>query len=232
MSTYLQLCQKVARESGTISGTSPTAVTSQTGRLLDIVNFTQDAWLQIQNSRNAWAWMRKEYSSSLTSGTAKYTAASFGITDFATWITEEDSLSMYLTASGVADEGELKFITWSLWRQRYSRGTQTNNRPTVVAVSPANELCFGAVPDDAYTVNGEYFQTAQVMSANTDEPNMPARFHDLIVHKALILLGMYDEEDNVVVRAQLRYREMLYDLERDQLPAMTDGQTRANDPLA
>jgi len=230
MSTFLEICQKVAGDSGTIAGVLPTAVNSQTGRLRRVVNFTIEAWGQIQNSRNSWAWMRKEFSGkAISSGTPKYTGGgSFSISDFARWVTEEGSLTMYLTATGVADEGELVFISWSDWRRLYGRGLQTNNRPTNVAITPANELAFGAIPDDSYTVGGEYYQTTQILSANGDIPNLPTRFHDIIAHKARVLLGEFDESSNAIATAQRQYNDMLGDLERDQLPTMSIG----SEPLA
>tara|TARA_R110001606_G_scaffold149391_2_gene289365 strand:- start:201 stop:887 length:687 start_codon:yes stop_codon:yes gene_type:complete len=228
MSTFLQLCQKVASESGTISGTLPTAVTGQSGRLLQIVNFTIDAWRQVQNSRNNWNWMRKEFSGSLTSGTAKYTGASFSISDFARWVSETDSLTLYLTATGVSDEGEITFISWSDWRKSFGRGSQTNNRPTNVSITPANELAFGSIPNDSYTVNGEYHTTAEVLVANADVPSLPERYHDIIAYKALVLLGEFDEAPTAIATAQRKYNDMLSDLERDQLPVVVVG----TDPLA
>jgi len=217
MSTFLELCQKVAKESGTISGTYPTAVASQNGRLKLIVDYTIDGWKQIQNSRNAWAWMRKEFTGPLTAGTAKYTGASFSILDFARWVTEEDSLTMYLTATGVSDEGELAAISWANWRKAFGRGLQVNNRPTSFSVSPSNELVFGAIPNDAYTINGEYYQTAQTLIADSDIPNLPSRFHDIIVYKSLVLLGEFDEAPTAIATAQRKYNDMLSDLERDEM---------------
>lgn len=221
--TFLKLCQDVARESGTISGTYPTAVTSQSGRLLDVVNWVNDAWRIIQNKRNAWAWMRKEFTGTLSNGTAKYTAASFSITDHARWVTERDSMTLYQQSTGVSDEGEIENISWASWRQKYGRGSQTNNKPTQYAVSPASELCFGAIPDDTYVVNGEYYETPQALIENADEPNLPERFEDVIRWGALMLMAGYDEDAVLLAKATANYGEIMRDLERDQLPQIGFG---------
>lgn len=218
MSTFLELCQEVARESGTVSGTQPTTVTGQTGRLLKVVNFTANAWDLIQNAHKSWRWMRDDFSVSISSGTQRYTATALGLTDWGAWITDQHLLTLYKTSTGVSDEGELTFINWSDFRRMYVRGSQTNNRPVHYSISPAGELCFGPTPDDTYTVNSEYRKTTQRLSADADEPNCPARFHALIKHVALMLLAEHDEANFAVAAQQLRHLQLFSALEADQLP--------------
>lgn len=231
MSTFLQLCQGVARESGTISGTLPTSVVSQSGRLLSIVKWTAEAWLRIQNMHASWLWMRKEFpATALTSsGTARYTGASWNITDLAEWIIEPRNVSIYLNATGVSDETELTFISWDQWRITYGRGTQTNNRPINYTISPAGEFCLGPIPDAIYRLNGEYRKTPQILSANADIPECPTRFHDAIMWLAVSQLAEFDEATPVaIVSAAQKFNEFLFAMRRDQLPQVEIG----SDPLA
>lgn len=218
---YLELCQMVARESGTISGTLPTAVTGQTGRLLKVVNWVDIAWRQIQNSRNAWLWMEAEYDApdSLTSaGTNRYTAASWSLSRFAEWITHPDTVTIYLQSDGVSDEGPLLELPWNTYRALYERGEQTQDKPVHFSISPANEFCVGPVPDDTYVIRGQYRKSPQELTANTDIPECPARFHEVIAWYALLLLNEHDEAQFNVATAIRRYRALRDDLERDQLP--------------
>ena len=186
MSTFLELAQDVARESGTVSGVSPGSVVSQTGRLLKIVEWTAQAYVMIQNLHADWRWMQKTYSGTTTAGSSQYTAASFSVTDMRDWlrdnlVTGYQPHTIYLTATGVSDEGALREISWQLWRSTYGRGSQTNNYPAFYAISPAGELSLGPIPDDNYTINGEYRQSAVVMSADADIPGLSAAFHQIIV---------------------------------------------------
>lgn len=227
MATYLQLCQKVARDSGTISGTSPATVSGQTGRLGLIVAQVAEAWVQIQNLHAHWRWMRGEFSGTTTSGAGQYTNNSWALTDWAEWVHDEYDHrphSIYLTATGVSDERVLIEIPWRRWREQFDRGTQTNSYPAYYAISPANEFCLGPTPDATYTVKGEYRKTVETLSANADEPNCPARFHDIIAWRALMLLAQFDEaSSDYFILARQNYLSYLDALRRDQLPATTTG---------
>lgn len=221
MSSFLELCQMVARESGTVSGALPSTVDSQTGRLLKIVHWTTSAWTQIQNRRNAWRWMRGEFGSpdAVTSaGTPRYTSASWSLTRWAEWITERDTVTIYLQSTGVSDEGPISFMPWSMYRRTYERGTQTANRPVHYSISPAGEFCLGPRPDATYVVRGEYRKSPQTLAQNGDIPEMPARFHELIAWYGLLLLAEHDEGNLHIAVAIRRYRDLMDELERDQLP--------------
>ena len=49
MATFLQLCQKLARESGSVSGGAmqPTSVLNQSGRLAKVVAWLSDGWVEL-----------------------------------------------------------------------------------------------------------------------------------------------------------------------------------------
>jgi hypothetical protein len=227
MATFLELAQKTAQESGVVAQQGqPISVIGQTGRLKEIVDWTRDAWVRVQNAQNDWRFMRREFTSTATTiGSARYTAASFGITDFAEWLVEnEDDYNIYTCyrqSLGVADERPLRFLPWPVWRGRYGRGQQVNKRPIYYAISPNNEFCLGPIPDAAYIVRGEYRRTPQVLTENTDIPICPERFHDVIVWRAIQLLGEEAEAVEVQIPAAIRnYREINGDLMRDQRPRM------------
>ncbi len=225
MSTFLQIAQKAARDSGVISGLRPTVVTGQTGDLLKIVEFVKEAWRDIQNRHASWRWMRKEFTGTTSASSARYTAASFNLTDHAEWIIDrsgnEYPTTLYLQATGVSDEREIGFIPWATYVRHYLRGSQTNQRPVHFSVSPANEFCLGPVPDDTYVVRGGYRQDTQELAANADTPGMPARFHDLIAHLAVMKFGGHDEASFSYADSKSKADAMMFALERDQLPMMT-----------
>ena len=213
-------------------GVEPTSTSAQVGRLAKIVKWTAEAWVMIQNSRDNWRWMRAEFpSTALTaSGTARYTPASWNITDFSRWITEKNTVSMYKNSTGVSDEGDLIYQPdFVNYRRTYERGTITNNRPSIYAISPANEFCLGPRADAVYRLNGDYMKAAVTLSGSSDTPGCPARFHDIIIWKGVVLLADHDEvEPFYIARAQAKFAEFLTALERSQLPQVSIG----SEPLA
>lgn len=221
--TFLELCQRVAQESGTISGVYPTTVASQTGRLKKVVDWTATAWNDIQGEHETWKWMRGEWSGSVLPNTVRYTPASMDIARHRNWITDETNqhgaVTMYLTATGVSDEREVTFIDWEIFRARYLRGTQNTNRPTEYTISPAGEICFGAVSNDTYTAKGEYWKSNQTLSANSDTPECPTDYHMAIVWRALQMLKIHDE-DMVKTQKDIDglYEGVMFKLRRNQLP--------------
>jgi hypothetical protein len=223
MATFLEIVQKVSRESGTVSSV-PSTVVSQTGRVLKVVNWVNDAWAEIQNDRANWRWMRKEFSNALSENTFKYTPASFNLTDFSRWVEDDSSVTIYDATIGVSDEGILRPLTWEEWRIKYGRGTQNANKPTEYCITEANELAVGPKPDAAttgYTVRGEYYTGNQDLALDATVPNMPVRFHDCIAWLALLKLYGADEAQDQYARIEPRYSVMRMALERDQLPRLT-----------
>lgn len=221
---YLELAQDVARESGNVDPSSITAVTGLTGRPNKIVNWVAQAYTNIQNSRRDWGWLIADFSNPLVAGSAVYTPASFSLTRFSNWVPDTCSryaISLYDPAIGQTDEGALRQISYDRWVTKFGRGDQSStvwNRPIEWAISPRNELVFGPIPDAAYVVRGSYEKGPQTLTAGTDIPEMPTRFHRMIVWEAIRLSMLHD---GAYEEAQFPTLEMVglrMELELDQLP--------------
>jgi hypothetical protein len=233
LATFLALAQKVASESGTISGALPTTVVGQTGRLGKIVRWTADAWRQIQNVKGTWRWMQAEMTGPTVSGTQRYAYNAAGFTDVATsaaitrfgeWIYADDpdcdsGFSIYDNTIGVADEGPLHFVDWDTFYRLRLRGSHTNAKPTEFTITPDNKLALYATPDSAdYRIRGRFRKDEQTLAADGDIPEMPTRFHDAIVDVAMMMLETHDENPARIPLLQMRKSTNFCALERDQLP--------------
>lgn len=222
--TFLELCQKVARDSGTVAGVpSFTTVTAPAGRVAQVVDWVRDAWIDIQNERQDWLFMQKSFTSALQVGVNTYLPITFGIIDFAAFAPDTPYLrpiTLYDPALGVADEGAIKQISYELWVQRWGRGSNDNNRPTEWALSPQREIKFGHTPDKAYIIKGYYRRSAQELVLDGDVPIMPTQFHRVIVAEAIRLMARSDEAFTVVQERTDQYTRLRYPLVLDQTPAM------------
>lgn len=224
MATFLELCQKAARNSGVISGVAPATTVEQTGDLQQLVQWVVDAWVRIQTHRDDWRWMRCAFSAATIPGVSEYTRATWNLTDHDRWFTDQVQagyfpITLYRTATGVSDEGVIREVAYETWRTCYDRGVQTANRPRVYAISPSGAFLLGPTPDAVYTVKGEYYRVPQVLTKNKDTPlGLAAQYHDAIVWRALMLLGSFDESQAALSVATLNYLELLQQMERHALP--------------
>lgn len=236
MATFLSLCESVASESGAI-GNAPSAVTGQTGRQLKCVNWVRRAWELIQNAKADWKWMQARLSAApLTISDMTYSASDLGIASrFAEWKGDRAGeftyrpWTIYDNSIGQSDETALREISYEAWLTIYDRGVHDANRPSSYALGPDGTINFGPKPDKAYRVRGEYRKGLQTLAANGDIPELPERFHDIIVWRAIMLISDHDESDPAYVKAAAKYGEMMIELQRDQLPRIN---MRGAAPLA
>lgn len=231
MSTFLQLCSLLTTRSGAI-GAAPTTVIGQTGRQAKCVDWIMNAYTLIQNDLPQAYWLQGEVSAvSLTISTMSYTSTALGVASrFSNWKGDRVEggdiyrpWTIYNNSIGQADETELREISYQEWRRRYDRNTHDATRPIEYAIAPDGTMRFGPKPDIAYKVRGEYVKTPQVLAVDADTPEMPDRFHDAIVWRAIMLIGGHDEADPAYQQASAKYGEMMLDIMRDQLPPITLG---------
>lgn len=219
---FLALCKAVARDSGTVAGVPNfTTVAGATGRIEQVVGWTADAWVDIQNARNDWLWMRRTFEKGLLADTAAYTPASWALTRVSRWLPDRinyNTMSLFDPAVGRTDEQTLRMISYDRWREMYDRGTHDNQRPSHWAVSPTNELLFGPTPDKVYTVRGEYRVKPQVLTLDADEPEMPDEYHRAIVCYAIRLMAGSDEAFQARGNYAAEYAILSNALIREQTP--------------
>lgn len=220
--TLLELCQMAARESGVVTGVQPTSVTGQTGLLRQVVAWTVAAVKWVEQEEEGWFWMQKPWSGPLSADIRAYTASSFALTDWSAWTIDDIEAkkyptSLYLTATGVADEQGIKFIPYEKWQAIYDRGTQQTGRPGLYTVSPTGEIIFADCPDAPYTARGMYRRVAQTLSANTDTPAWPAQFHDAAGWEAARRAAAYDKAWDEALRCEAERDEVMFQLRRHQL---------------
>lgn len=230
MSTYLQLCTYLRQETSD-AGTGPSAVTSQAGELARIVNWIDRAYTELQQEKD-WRWLRKSFTVSATSGVGAFaytactdTVSLAAIARFAKWY--QKSFKCYLTSAGVGAEYGLHWLPWDDFRRIYRYGTQTNAPPCHVSENPIQEFVLGPIPNATYSVSGDYQLGPQLLTANGDIPEMPTRFHMLIVYEAMLKYGGNRAAPDAMMRAVTEGGRLHSALLRDQLPQISLGASLA-----
>ena len=202
MATFLELCQQVAHESGTIEGTRPLTTDGQTGRLGLIVSFVRQAWLDIQNTAR-WRFLYKELPGNavLRPGVHTYKPDSLGLgaQDFQAWELVDPQIGTSMSIWDINprtntfenpqdDQTDLFAIDYATLKRRFQYGTEAvrRERPRYVAISDAvDELVFAPTPDavadggDAslvpqYRLVATYVTAPQIFREEGDDDVEPA----------------------------------------------------------
>lgn len=221
MATYLELVKELASESGSMDARAITSVTVEGGRPAKMANWVRKAYTNLQNSRRDWGWLVSDFTGSLVPGTSGYMAASFSLPRFSNWMADREwfmPLKVYDPDKGVSDQHSIGMVSFEEFDRKWRTGTMNNNRPTEWTISPRNELLFGPTPDKAYVVSGMYQKGPQVLTNNEDVPEMPVRFHDIIVWEAQRLMLLSDGALNEAQYPTMELVALRHQLEMDQLP--------------
>ena len=214
---FLELARRLRQECG-VSGNGPASVTNQAGEMKRLCDWVAQAYLEIQNKRPDWNWMIDSFSFQTVAGTYEYAATDAGIdATFANW--KLDTFRNYITATGYGSEQYMNPMTYQAYRDYYLFSTRRDSRsqPLEFAISPSKKVLVGHNPDDVYTVVGEYYKLPVLLTANTDTPLLPARFHMVIVYRAMMDYGLFEAAPEVIQRGEIRFNEMMRKLEEDQL---------------
>lgn len=230
---FLQLVDQVAEECG-VSGGGPSTVVSQSGELKRLVDWTAQAYTEIQNRFPNWKWMRSTFTVNTVAHTDSY---AFGaVTDDLTsqpiarfkwwWVDDGDTpAKCYPQASGVSGQKYLIWLPWEYFKQLYKFGPQQTHYgpPVHVSVDPQRNLVLGPNPDGIYVIQGDFQRGAQSLAADADTPDMPSDYHYAIVYRAMLKYGVYEAAGEVIARAREEGARIMRQLEQNQLPQIRLG---------
>ena len=144
-------------------------------------------------------------------GKQSYSLAEIGIeSTFASW--RNDSFRQYLQSAGIATQIILQqYYNYSEFRDFYLLGSRqlVTGRPLYVTVAPDKSVLFGFTPNDIYVTSAEYYRTPQILSADTDEPLMPARYQMMIVYLAMQKYGLFEAAQEQIQAGQAGYNKLM-----------------------
>jgi hypothetical protein len=213
MSTFLQLAQSVRSEAG-LSGTGPSAVTGQSGMDKKVVDWVNDAWYDIQAARPNWRWMwRNDGAIATVAGTKSYDLAALGF-DVENVIPESVSITNVGNPASII---QLEFVEFDAYREATKFILDEPDKPTLCTIDPSGAFVMNPTPDDVYDVAFEYYTPPSFLSGNTDVPELPVKFHRMIVELALTKYSSHDDAVGVYQTANIEYKKWMRRLEQAQL---------------
>lgn len=222
---YLQLVNRTRVECG-VSGPTLTTAQGLTGEAARIASWVNSAWVDIQTAKEDWQWMRDAVQFNTATQQQVYTPTQAGVgSTFGNW--KRDSFRCSSVGQNYRDEQLLNYMEYTTFRNLYIYGNMrtTYARPVVVSIAPGGDksLAFGSIPDQAYVITGEYYKRPTEMSADTDEPSIPSRFHMIIVYRAMMFYAGYESAAEVYQRGELEFKRLMNRLNIDQLPTAISG---------
>ena len=215
MSTYLVLCQDMARDVG-IPGTGPSSVTSTSLSEEEnaVVRYIANADQDVQSRWFDWDFLWSEASITAISGTSTLTSSNSGFPSaLGNW--KLDSLVWDKTSDSYQI---LEYMEWNSYREMYKYGTVDSDVPEVYSIKPNNDLDLYPTPDSATVISAEYWATPTVLAADADISAIPPRFHKIIIARAKLYYAENEDAPEIMVGSLSEFEDLLDKLEADQLP--------------
>ena len=213
--TYLELVNSVV-ELADISNSPLATVQGVSGINLRAKNWVKQSWIDIQNLHTDWLFLRQNLSF-VTASSQSYTLAAMGAPLLRSY--DKESLRIYQTSAGVADEQRLTFMEWQDFRDTYLYGPRQTGRPICFSIDPAvKTLWLSSNPGTGFTVTGYYRTSPVTLSADADTPACPAEYHMIVVYRALLKYAGFEAAQEVKQEAKENYGPLLSNLRIEQLP--------------
>ena len=228
MSTFLVLCQDMARDVG-IPGTGPstTTTTDLSEEETSVVRYINQADQDIQSRWFDWDFLWSEADITAISGTSTLSSGNTGFPGTSTigplgnW--KLDSIVWDKTSESYQI---LEYQEWNSYREMYKYGTIDSDVPEVFSEKPNGDLDLYPTPNAATTVSAEYWRTPVVMStilagettANSNTSAIPARFHQIIIARAKLYYAENEDAPEIMSGSLVEFEDLLNSLEADQLP--------------
>ena len=204
---FIELCQKAQKYSG-VQGSITSTVNVQSGsQEALIIDAVRNAWIDIQNYRSDFKFLRDEVLLQLVQGTTEYSVEDvLGINpDFSEWKVDRF----------IYDYSPLEYVKYDNW---VLVEDTTEGEPQRFTVRPSDKALFFNSVDGTYALTLQYYRDVQELTANTDTPILPNRFHYLIVYGAVMDIATSTGDLLNYQRFALKYSQALGQLMRAETP--------------
>ena len=211
MSTYLQLCQNMARDIG-IPGSGPSSVTSTSlsEEENSVVRYVKEADLDVQRRWFDWSFLWTEVTMTSASGTSTLTSP----TDLANW-----NVDKIIWDKDSDDNQQLEYMEWGAYFDSYKVGTIDSSVPEVFSVKPTNVLDLYPTPNSNTSVYGQYWKVPTELSTDSQISEIPPRFHKIIISRAKMYYAENEDAPEILAGSLAEFEDLLDKLEADQLPS-------------
>lgn len=226
---FLEICQKVDVTSG-IQGMIQN-VQNIVGAQEVIVHAVRDGFIDLQEERMTWEFMRRTIAFTTQVDKKEYTNFDiFGAppvdpqpTDpydtFGRWQKLKPLISYRLQDLTTLRYSKMVFVDFREFRHHLMNQVKTGTPRYVTANEQNNNLLLHPTPDKAYSIEADYFVEPQILNDNANVPILPSRFHQMLVYRGLDRVGNFYGNNGLYQRYAVADAKMTGNLYRDQVPA-------------
>ena len=194
---------EIVKSANTFSGLQGEidTVSFVTGLQKTLVEFVKSAYLDIQLSRDNWAWMQR-YTSTFQWGYASTSQINAGVNKY---------FALY------NDKGDLMtFIPYLEWLTTRSQDLARTATPAYYTIVPETNALIISPVLDTVTISYVAVIDPEILTDNTQVPKMPERYHYVIVYKAAMDMGYFLGNQEVGSINAAKYDMMYSRLLRNQ----------------
>lgn len=210
MSTFLEIAEDYCDAIG-VTRVTTTVLADLTRPQKKYIGDIQGAWMDLQNERGDWGWMWRRDSFNTTADAALYTPDATVIARF-----DKGQFTAYLTADGVSNEYPLTYAEWPIFWRNFGKGVPTSGAPRYISERPDGVLHLYPPPSAVYTIGETHYVRPTEMSGNSDTPGLPARFHNIILYRALKKYARRENAPEILIGVQEEWDRLERALERDE----------------
>lgn len=220
---FLELANRVKRKCR-ITGSPMTSINNQIEEYQRVLDWVNEAWVDLQLSRENWLWMRASASCSTVLNQSVYLPTTdFALTDFGNWAI--NTFRTYQTSAGKASELRANPISYDQWRDYWQFGATrfTPSRPIEMCVTPTLALGVGPTAVAGYTLTADYYKVAAELNLAIDIPSLPPQYHMVIVYRAMMYYGASEAASEVYQEGEKEYKRFMYLITLNQLEDFSVG---------
>ncbi|MBF0256736.1 MAG: hypothetical protein HQL47_09830 [Gammaproteobacteria bacterium] len=216
---FLELVRDLYKESGeSFSGgaTATNADSSAVSYDALVAGWINAEWLSIQGLCAQWRWMWSEFNLTITSGVQDASLPTPTGKRSAIKSVDWGSGASLEPASDSTDYRYLIYLPYEGNEAVFRHAS--SGRPTHITQLPNGRIRFNRIPDQDYVLRGEGWLAPWSMTANADTPDMPERFHRLIVLGALLDHARWEASPEQLQIAMEQRRTLLGRMRRAEMP--------------
>ena len=206
---YLELAVDLRIECS-VAGIGPVSINDNRAEYQRLIHWIRDANKELQGKYANWRflWNRDEFETVV--GTDYYLVSE----------TIPAHINVYRPDSFTIDGDKLQ--EKDFYDRHLPVDETTHGKPSLVIIQPNNDLRLWPIPDKAYRIAYDYYQQPQILVDADDVPLIPEPWHKLIVYRAMMMYGSYENAPEVKTAGMEGLSSVMPQLEYNQLPGQRD----------